>query len=270
MGMEKITFLGSGGGRYVTINQTASTAGWILEMDDQMIHVDPGPGSLVRAKQYGVNLKKLTGVVVSHGHPDHYTDLEVVVESITHGTDVKRGFLLSTPTVINGNSKEPPKISNYHLNVIESYKSLSPGDTFTVGPLKITATPTKHGDGEGIGLVFEGKKKIGYTGDGEYFPGQMKHFKGCDCLILNAMRPREDPWPNHMNSGQAQTLIEKTKPGVAILSGFGMKMLFGKADREVQIITKETGVKTIAAKDGMVLDLSKETVQTQSLKKFLE
>jgi phosphoribosyl 1,2-cyclic phosphodiesterase len=268
--MERITFLGTGGGRFVMINQTASTGGWILEMDDQIIHVDPGPGSLVRAKQYEVDLKKLTGIAVSHAHPDHYTDLEVVVEAMTTGTKIKKGFLISTPIVIEGKGEEPPKISGYHLKTLETHESMKPGETFTKGDLKITATPTKHGDDEGIGLVFGGKRKIGYAGDGEYYPGQEKHFQGCDILILNTIIPRGDTCPNHMDSGQAQTIIEKTKPGMAILAGFGMKMLFGKAEREAQRITKETGIKTIAAKDGMVLDISTKTAETRSLEKFLD
>jgi phosphoribosyl 1,2-cyclic phosphodiesterase len=270
MVMEKITFLGVGGGRFVTINQTASTGGWVLEMDNQKIHVDPGPGSLVRAKQYGVNLKKLTGVAVSHAHPDHYTDLEVVIEAITMGSQIKRGFLISTPLIIKGNDKESQKVSDYHLKTLESYSPMKPGDVFNAGSLKITATTTKHDDKDGVGFVFEGKKKIGYTSDGEYHPGQEKHFQDCDYLILNVLRPREDPWPTHMDTGQAQTLIEKTKPGMAILAGFGMKMIFGKAEKEAQIITKETGVKTIAAKDGMVVDLSKKEVEARGLDKFLD
>ncbi|RKY00888.1 MAG: MBL fold metallo-hydrolase [Spirochaetes bacterium] len=272
MNMARLIFLGVGGGRYVTLSQLIGTCGWILEMDGEMIYIDPGPGSLVRAKQHGFDLKKLTGVVVSHRHPDHYTDVEVVIEAMTYGAKKRKGFLISTPAVIHGDEKEPQKVSNYHLSVVERYKSMKPGDTFEWNSLRITSTPTKHRDEDGLGFVFEGSRKIGYTGDGEYYSGQEKYFQGCDCLVLNCLRPREDTWPGHMNAGQAEDLIRKAKPKLAILQHFGMKMLFGKAEREAKEIEENTGIRTIAAKDGMVLNLDEVigSKEKSGLERFLK
>jgi len=264
--MLRITFLGTGGGRFVTISQIVSTGGWILEMDGEMIHVDPGPGAILRAKECNVNLRKLTGIIVSHAHLDHYGDLEVVIEAMTYGAKKKRGFLISNEAVIKGRKDEPPKISPYHLNVLERYTIMKPGMSIKVGNITITATPTKHGDEDGLGFVFDGSERLGYTGDGEYFEGQEKYFQGCKYLVLNCMRPKEDAWPNHMNSEQARILVEKVKPDVAILAGFGMKMLFGKAHRDAEWIQKETGIKTMAARDGMVLDFGKAR---KNLERFL-
>ena len=44
----KLTFLGSGGGRFATITQKRMTGGFrIDDIDGMNIHVDPGPGALV-------------------------------------------------------------------------------------------------------------------------------------------------------------------------------------------------------------------------------
>lgn len=256
MGMN-ITFFGTAGGRIVIMTQTRASGGFVLEMDGERIHVDPGPGALVRAKQYGVNLRKLTGLIVSHCHPDHYTDAEMVIESMTEGTRKKRGILIGNEHVIKGGDEYRPVISPFHLRILERYEILKPGGKTKIGNLEIIATPTKHGEEKALGFVFKGSKTLGYTGDGEYFKGQEKHFEGCDYLLLNVLRPRNVKWPEHMNTNQAAKLIGLVKPSLAIIQHFGMIMLKANPEKEAKWIEKETGVKTIAARDGMRIDFEK-------------
>ncbi|UCD07285.1 MAG: MBL fold metallo-hydrolase [Candidatus Aenigmatarchaeota archaeon] len=260
--MVKITFLGTGGGRVVVINQLRATGGWILEMDDQMFHIDPGPGALARAREYGVPLRKVTGIIISHPHPDHYADAEMVVEAMTIGVNKKRGVIIGGKNVIKGGEKHRAVFSPYHLNAVERYEILEPGKETKTSNIKIRATPVKHGDSEGVGFVFEGERnRIGYTSDGEYFDGQEKYFTNCDVLVINCLRPRGDSWPEHMDSEQAKELIVKTRPKAAVLKHFGTKMLRGVAEKEAAWIEKETGIRTIAARDGMVLEIKNEKIE---------
>lgn len=258
--MAKIIFLGSGGGRFVVLTQLRASGGIVLELDGEMLHIDPGPGALVRARQYGVRLNRLTGILCSHCHPDHYTDLEVVTEAMTRGAKKRRGILLMGENVLNGSGDYRPAISSYHLKVLEKYKTLKPGETASIGRLEIRATPTKHGDPKGIGFVIRGSEKIGYTSDTEYFPGLERHFEGCDVLIMNVLRPRDTEWPEHMNTLQAEKFLKalKRKPELVIIQAFGMGMLRANPFREASWLEKRTGVKVIAAKDGQVVNTGKE------------
>lgn len=251
----KVTFLGTAGGRIVVMTQTRSSGGWILEADGERIHVDPGPGSLVRAKQYGVDLRKLTGIIVSHAHPDHYTDAEIVLESMTRGTRVKRGVLLGDEYVIRGGKEYRPAISPFHLKLPKRYKVMEPGKKTRIGKIEITATPTRHGEDKALGFVFRGSRTLGFTGDGEYYEGQERHFRGCDSLLVNVLRPRGTNWPEHMNTEQAAEIISGVKPKTAVIQHFGMKMIRAGPGKEAKWIEKKTGVKTIAARDGMKLDI---------------
>ena len=52
------------------------------------------------------------------------------------------------------------------------------------------------------------------------------------------------------------TLSRKLKPKVAILTHFGMTMWRAKPWEIAQKMSEETGVKVIAARDGMKFDLS--------------
>lgn len=267
----KITMLGTGGGRFVVINQVRASGGLILEMDREMLHIDPGPGTLVRAKQYDVRLRKLTGVVVSHTHPDHCTDAQMVIEAMTQGARKKRGILIGSESVIKGEGEFIQVISPYHLKAVERVEAMKPGDRIRVGKLEIQATKTKHREPNCLGFVFRGSSVIGFTGDGEYFRGQEDLFRGCEYLIINCLRPRTDTWPEHMNAGQAEKLIGMVKPKLAVLQHFGMLMLKGVAEREAKHIQRNTGVRTIAARDGQVLDLNgKREGKSKGLDRFLK
>lgn len=260
----KITFLGTAGGRILIMTQLRASGGWILEMDGERIHVDPGPGALVRATQYGIDLRKLTGLAISHAHPDHYIDAEMVVESLTDGTRKKRGVLVGNEFAIKGGDDHRQAVSPFHLKLLERYEVMKPGDKTKIGKIEITATPAKHSENKAIGFVFRGSETLGYTGDGEYFEGQEKYFEGCDYLVLNVLRPRGTDWPKHMNTEQAAKLISKVMPKLAILQHFGMLMVKAGEEREAKWIEEQTGVKTVAAKDGMTIDLSKEKAEIAS------
>lgn len=265
----RITFLGTGGARFVTIMQIRATGGWILEMEGEMIHIDPGPGALVRAKQYGVNLRKLTGIAISHVHSDHTTDAQVVLEAMTEGTLKKKGVVIGNEYVFRGDGENfIPVFSKYHLNSLARYEIMEPGKKTSLGKLGIEAVSAKHTEPKCLGYVFSGKSmKVGYTADGEYYQGQEKHFAGCKYLLINCHRPKESPLKGYMDSEGARKLIEKVKPEKAILTHFGMKMMRGVAEKEARWIQEKTGVKTIAARDGMVID--SEDKKGSSLDKFL-
>jgi phosphoribosyl 1,2-cyclic phosphodiesterase len=252
----KVTFLGTAGGRFAVITQSRASGGILIEMDGEMIHVDPGPGALVQAHTRGVDLRKLTGIVISHSHPDHATDAGIVLEAMTFATKKKRGVVVGNEYLMRGTNDGHyiPIYSRYHLDLVEKYYTLKPGQSASVGKVGITATRTKHRDSKAVGFVFDGSKRIGYTSDTEYFPGISEQFRECDLLIINCLRPRNDDWPEHMNAAEAEKLIAGARPGMAVLTHIGMKLL-RNVEREAEKMTRRTGIKTMAARDGMVLRL---------------
>jgi phosphoribosyl 1,2-cyclic phosphodiesterase len=179
----------------------------------------------------------------------------MVIEAMTRGLTKRRGVLVSNQLVIQGGGDYAKVLSDYHLRGLHTYHVVKPGDTVHIGKITVQAVRAQHTEPQALGFIFRGSKTIGATGDGEYYPHQEDSFGGCDCLLLNCLRPRNDPWPNHMNTSQALELIKKTKPGLAVLKDFGMKMHRGLAEKEAAWIQAATSVKTIAATDGLVLTL---------------
>lgn len=252
----KIIFLGTAGGRFAVLKQLRASGGIILEMDGEMIHIDPGPGALVKAVENRIDLSKLTGVIVTHTHPDHCSDAEIIIEAMTAGTKKKNGVLVANRLAFEKNHNEHyiPIFCKYHLKALKKYRMLRPGDSARIGKVKVTAVKTKHRDSEAIGIIFQGTKRVGYTSDSEYFEGLEDFYRGCDYLIINCLRSRKDPWPEHMNSEGAEKIITSVRPKKAILTHIGIRFM-KDVYSEASMIKRSTGVDTIVAKDNMVLVL---------------
>ena len=111
----KITFLGSGGGRFSAISQRRMTGGFRIDnLGGKNYHIDPGPGALIRTYQFGFDPRNLSGVVVTHAHTDHYNDAEILIEAMTRGMTRHFGTIVGCESVLNGFEKWGPCISSYH------------------------------------------------------------------------------------------------------------------------------------------------------------
>ena len=112
----KITFLGSGGGRFSAISQRRMTGGFRIDnLAGKNYHVDPGPGALIRTYQFGFDPRNLSGVFVSHAHTDHYNDAEILIEAMTRGMTKNLGTIIGSESVLEGFERWGPAISSYHL-----------------------------------------------------------------------------------------------------------------------------------------------------------
>ncbi|MDH5782637.1 MAG: MBL fold metallo-hydrolase [Candidatus Bathyarchaeota archaeon] len=264
----ELVFLGTGGGRFATITQKRRTGGIRLISKNFNIHLDPGPGALVYSLEAGLNPQKITGVLVSHCHPDHCNDAGVFIEAMTRGMTKKRGVLAAAHSVLEGNENCEPCLSRYHQTMPQVVVDAKPDVSFNIADLKITVAKAKHSDPSTVGFRFETREigDIAYTSDTEYFEGVGKPYKNARLLILCAMRPAGSPWKGHMTSEDAIKILEEATPEMAVLTHFGMKMIFKEPTREAEFIHQKTGVPTIAATDGMRLSIS-EKIQTQTLKK---
>lgn len=262
---SKITFLGTGGGRVVVSNQIRASGGFVVNIPNYQIHVDPGPGALTKAGEFKVRLNRTNIIFVSHAHIDHVNDLNAVIDAMTLGGVTQKGVLISTTSVIRG-EKDYPWLRKFYKKQLNDIFVVKPGDKVKISELNFTATKTKH-DEECVGMKLDSPEiTIGYTSDTAYFRGLAKEFKGSKILIMNVLRPGTDRWKTHMSTEDALKLVEDVRPELAILQHFGAKMIKANPLYEAREIQRRTGVRTIAATDGMVIELgglSSEAIQTQ-------
>ena len=278
MGELELVFLGTGGGRFATITQKRRTGGIRFLSKSLNMHLDPGPGALIYSLEMGLNPQKIKAVLVSHSHPDHYTNAEILIEAMTGGMLKKRGIVAAPHSVLFGNEECGPSISRYHQRMLEKVVEVKPGVAFQVGDTKIIAAEARHSDPDAVGFRFEIPEvgDIGYTSDTEYFEGVGKAYEGVRLLILCVMRPSGNPWKGHMTPEDAIKIVEEAKPEMAVATHFGMKMIFSGPNREVKLIEEKTGVLTLAAFDGMRLRVGEKILveetkrKQQGLEEFLK
>ncbi|MEM3673562.1 MAG: MBL fold metallo-hydrolase [Candidatus Bathyarchaeia archaeon] len=264
MAQYRIIFLGTGGGRFATITQKRRTAGIRIISENLNLHLDPGPGALVYSVELGLDPQKLDAVFVSHSHPDHYTDAEVLIEAMTRGTTKKRGLLAAAKSVLNGSQVCEASISKYHQQMPEKVIEAVPNMKFQVGDVQVTVTEARHTDPDAVGFRFETKEfgDFAYTSDTEYFEEIAKYYKGVRLLMLCVMRPAGKPWKGHMTTNDAIRIVEEASPEKAVLTHLGMQMIFQGPAKEAKLIEEKTGVPTIAAVDGMQINFG-ETISVQ-------
>ena len=252
----KITFLGTGGGRFTTISQKRMSGGFRIDnIHGFNLHVDPGPGALIRSLEYRLNPGHINGVFISHCHTDHYNDAEILIEAMTKGMTKNYGNIIGSKSVMEGAERWGPSISNYHKSNSQNY-TLTPDETIDFDQFKIKGTKTIHGDPYGVGFQIDTNRfKISYTSDTRYFEELSQYHKGADILIGSVLRSGDKGLKGHMCSDDFKNLIEEIKPKLAIMTHFGYKFLKENPFNKAKEIKRETGVRTIAATDGMCIDI---------------
>lgn len=242
---------------FATITQRRMTGGLRIDgLDGKNIHIDPGPGALVRSYQFGLNPLKLNAVLVSHSHTDHYSDAEVLIEAMTRGMTRKKGILIGSKSVIDGYKQFGPCISQYHLSKPD-VSVLDPNKTVKIDNIKIKGTKTVHGDPTAVGFNIKTKDFcLSYTSDTEYFDELHKYHKGADVLVASVIRPKNERIRGHMCTEEFINLLDEVSPKFAIMTHLGMKMIMNDAKGEANTVKEKTGVNTVAAFDGMKINLS--------------
>ena len=253
----KITFLGTGGGRFYAISQWRMTGGFRIDnLGGKNYHVDPGPGALVRTYQFGFDPRNLSGIFVSHAHTDHYNDAEILIEAMTRGMTKDMGTIIGSSSVLEGFERWGPCISSYHQSRSDTHV-LRPGEVRDIDNFSIKGTKTEHGDPAGIGFQIDYNGfKLSYTSDTGYFDELPEYHEGADILIASVLRPGIKSIPGHMCLKNFVDLINKVKPKVAVMTHLGLKMLPNTSISEAKKITKQTGVKTLAAFDGLSFNVN--------------
>ena len=251
---SQIIFLGTAGGGSVTSRQLRASGGILLKVDDFQFHLDPGPGSLTQAKEYSVTLRANTAILVSHNHLNHCNDMYAVIEAMTLSGLDKRGVLVTNKTIVEGLKEQRPYLTKYHKDLLEKVITLDKGQKVAIELVEIHALSVEHSDPNAIGFkLFCPRFTLSYTSDTKYSKELVEEMRGSDILILNVVFPSDQANKFNLDTESAIKIIEKVKPRLAVITHFGFEMLKADPLVEAREIQKQTGVQTIAAKDGLVI-----------------
>ena len=207
------------------------------------------------ARQCGVNIRANTAVFVSHAHLIHSNDLNAVIEAMTYRGFDKKGVVVANKTVINGSDDYEPRLLNFYKGCLERFVVLEDGQRVGINEVEVQALKCRHSDPHTIGFkFFTPKFTLVYASDTTYSLDLVEQYKGANILILNVTNPKKSDSNDHLNCEDATKIIKEIKPRLAIITHFGIKMLEADPLYLMREIQKQTGIQTIAAKDGMVIN----------------
>jgi ribonuclease BN (tRNA processing enzyme) len=250
---DTITFLGTAGARFVVTTQALASGGLWLNLGGTEILVDPGPGCIVQSTNRKLEAVRLSAIIISHRHLDHANDLNIMTEAMTEG-GLKRHGVVFAPADALG---PEPVLLSYLRQFLDSVQILQSGASYQVGNVNFD-TPVRHVHSvETYGLRFKtGEHVFSYIADSRFFEGLIKSYSG-EVLIINVVRLEPGHPYDHLSVADAETIIRELKPKAAILSHFGMTMLRAKPWEVAARLSERTGVRVIAARDGMTYDLAR-------------
>jgi ribonuclease BN (tRNA processing enzyme) len=249
---DSITFLGVAGARFMVMRQYAASGGLWLDLHDTRILVDPGPGCIVQTAKRKLDAEKLSAIILSHRHLDHSADTNVMIEAMTNGGFNRHGRFFAPSDALDNE----PVIYSYLRNYLDDINLLEEGGTYEIDDVSFS-TPVRHiHTVETYGLVFKSSRySFAYLADTRYFEGLQEHYR-TDLLIINMVLTDPRPTIDHLSIPDVEKIIKAVRPRVAILSHFGLHVWQQKPRLIADALSQQTGIKVIAARDGMKFDVA--------------
>jgi ribonuclease BN (tRNA processing enzyme) len=249
---NSVTFLGSGGARFMMISQKLATGGLWFNLDGTDLLVDPGPGCITQVARQNFQAEQLDAILLSHRHLDHSADVNIMVEAMVRGGFHPHGYLYAPADALVQESV----ILQYLRDLLDGVIILSEGRTYRIGGIEIEIPLRHHHGVETYGFRFRVENRtVAYVADTKYFQALASSYRA-DLMIVCVLMEYSHPHLDHLSVRDATAIIGQAQPRTAILTHFGMGLWRGGPENYASYISAETGVHVIAACDGMCFRLS--------------
>jgi ribonuclease BN (tRNA processing enzyme) len=254
--LGSLKFLGTAGARFVVSTQLRHSGGLVWTLGDFRLWVDPGPGALVRAlaSRPKVDPAGIDALLVTHRHLDHAGDATAVVEAMTRGGFEPRAALYAPADALD----EEPVVHRYAHRFLRRIERLTAGAAHDLAPGLRLETPLAHDHGvETYGYVLRADGfAAGHVVDTFWMDALPAAYAGLDLLVVNVTRLQGgDRRMLHLGVDDAVRLLAGARPGLAVLTHFGMQLVRARPEEVALRISRESGVPTLAARDGLALPL---------------
>jgi phosphoribosyl 1,2-cyclic phosphodiesterase len=237
-----------------------------MRFGETQLHVDPGPGALVRATSSvpACVPPELDAIVLSHKHLDHSNDVNIMIEAMTSGGFRPRGALLAPRDAF----EDEPVILPYAVKFVPVRHVLEErGGPYRVNDVDVyTGLRHRHAV-ETYGLHFKWRGiTVSYLPCGRFFEEQVADYAAHapDVLIVNVLFYRESLRADHLTFDDARVLVRGIRPKVAVMTHFGTKMLERDPASLARELEDELGLRVYAAYDGWTLDVTNEVAAARA------
>ncbi len=254
--MTSIRFLGTGGARFVVAKQIRASGGMWMQFGQTQIHVDPGPGALVRALATvpPCDPPQLDAIVLSHKHLDHAGDVNIMIEAMSQGGWKPRGALLAPSDAFDF---EPVVFPYARAFVPREERLAERSGPIIINDVEIRTSIRHRHPVETYGVHFRhAGKTISYLPCTRFFPELIADYRqhAPDVLIMNVLRFRDTLDVDHLTFDDARALIAGIAPKTVIMTHFGTRMLEQDPAKLARGLEDEFAVRAYAAYDGWLFD----------------
>ncbi|KPL18737.1 MAG: hypothetical protein AMJ92_06650 [candidate division Zixibacteria bacterium SM23_81] len=251
-----LKFVGTAGARFVVIKQLRASGGIWISSGKTNLYLDPGPGALVRCLSSRPRLDpgKLQGILLSHKHLDHSGDVNVMIEAMSQGGSRKGGVLFAPHDAFGSGGV----VFEYVVNYLERVEILRANQNYRLGGLSFSTGCAHIHPVETYGFNFQfPEAEVSFVTDTRFFDEIADTYTG-QVMVINVVRylPIETVDIDHLSIEDVRRIIERRRPRLTVLTHFGMTMIKAKPWEVAEMLERETGLRVIAARDGMRLDLA--------------
>lgn len=257
----RLTFLGTGGGRFSTIFQARATGGVYLQDGPANLHIDPGPGAIQQLHEAGLDPTDTTGVLVTHHHLDHANDTNLAIAGMTEGGTEERGYLVGSVSVMEGHDGQPPVVTPRHKQIVASHETARPGEAARVSGTRVQFLETEHRDPTNVGFKLDTSQGVvTYFTDTIAREDLIEQLAGSRVLVLGVTRPKGASIPHHLSTDDAVEVANRVEPELLVLTHLGLKLIRSGPEPEADYVERQSGVRTVAARDLMNVDIGEDAI----------
>ncbi|HEY7532144.1 MAG TPA: MBL fold metallo-hydrolase [Nitrospiraceae bacterium] len=218
----RLTILGSG----TNVHPTRAAAGYLVQTDHLLL-LDFGPRTLTNLIKAGVNRHRISHILFSHYHADHFSDFitfffdAMIFTKYQHGKRPPLSVIGPHGTMrlfralleaLPGFNEAP-----FHVNFKEaSDRPFRIGQT-QISPRTMTHSPDLHC--LGYRIDYRGKA-LAYSGDSQYCKNLVRLCTDADLAVLDCSFPANRPGPAHLHAGQCGQVAQEAGVGRLVLSHF--------------------------------------------------
>jgi ribonuclease BN (tRNA processing enzyme) len=199
-GMLSLTLLGSG----TSVPSARRRApAHLVQHGDTNLLVDCGSGATHGLARAGLTLDRLSGLALTHLHPDHTGDLVSLLFALSNPVGPQRAGELPLYGP-EGTAKLLEGLRSVYGRWVEprggplAFSALSDGASVTLGELTVRAFSVVHVKGS-FALRFEaGGRAIAFSGDSGPCPGLERAAQGADLFLCECASREGDTYKGHM------------------------------------------------------------------------